>query len=136
MAQITIDIPDELASQLTPYQSQFSELFTQLIAAPLLTDQNPTKNPQNGEHSASLNVYQEVLDFLISRPTSEQIINFKVSTSSQQKLQTLLQKSKETALTATERTELDLHEQLDTLVGLLKVRAYSTDHSKTNTSQP
>ncbi|MFQ3614337.1 MAG: hypothetical protein SNJ68_11575 [Cyanobacteriota bacterium] len=39
MAQITIDIPDELAQQLAPYQSQFSEPFTRLIATTLLNQQ-------------------------------------------------------------------------------------------------
>jgi hypothetical protein len=34
MAQITIDIPDDLAQQLAPFQNQFSDLFTRLIATP------------------------------------------------------------------------------------------------------
>lgn len=136
MARITIDIPDELASQLTPYQSQFSELFTKLIAAPLLTDQGLIEESQNQKYSIPLDLYQEILDFLISRPTSEQIVNFKVSESSQQRLKTLLQKNKENALTIAERAELDLHEQLDTLVGLLKIRAYGTSQSEINASQP
>ncbi len=36
MAQITIDIPDDLAQLLAPFQSQFSDLFTRLIATTLL----------------------------------------------------------------------------------------------------
>jgi hypothetical protein len=36
MAQILIDIPDELAQQLAPFQGQFSEFFTRLIAAPFM----------------------------------------------------------------------------------------------------
>jgi hypothetical protein len=36
MTQITIDIPDELAQRLAPFQSQFSDLFTSLIATRLL----------------------------------------------------------------------------------------------------
>jgi hypothetical protein len=63
---------------------------------------------------------------LVSRPTSEQIVDFKVSENSQNRLQLLLQKNKEEVLTAAETAELDLYEQLNDLLGLLKVRAYAT----------
>jgi hypothetical protein len=119
MAQILIDIPDELAQQLAPFQGQFSELFTRLIAAPLLRQNLPVSPPANS-------TYQEIIDFLASRPTSEQIVDFKVSENSHNRLQQLLQKNREAALTATETTELDLYEQLNYLIGLLKVRAFAT----------
>jgi arsenate reductase-like glutaredoxin family protein len=124
MAQITIDIPDDIAQRLAPFQSQFSDLFTRLIAtrllAPPTTDPaTPTANPNTSS------TYQEILDFLIDRPTSAQIINFKVSAASQSRLQTLLQKNRETAITATETAEIDLYQQLDTLIGFLKIRAYA-----------
>jgi arsenate reductase-like glutaredoxin family protein len=120
MAQITIDIPDDLAQRLAPFQSQFSDLFTRLIATRLL--EQPTTDPANPSTSGT---YQEILDFLIDRPTSAQIINFKVSAASQSRLQTLLQKNRETALTAAETAEIDLYQQLDTLIGFLKIRAYA-----------
>ena len=125
MAQITIDIPDELAQRLAPFQSQFSDLFTRLIAtrllAPPITDPaTPTTNPNTSS------TYQEIIDFLIDRPTSAQIINFKVSAASQSRLQTLLQQNRETTLTAAETAEIDLYQQLDTLIGFLKIRAYAT----------
>jgi hypothetical protein len=120
MAQITIDIPDDLAQRLAPFQSQFSDLFTRLIATRLLEE--PTTDPANLNTSGT---YQEILDFLIDRPTSAQIINFKVSAASQSRLQTLLQKNREVALTAAETAEIDLYQQLDTLIGFLKVRAYA-----------
>jgi hypothetical protein len=121
MAQITIDIPDDLAQRLAPFQSQFSDLFTRLIATKLL--EQPTIDPANPNTSGT---YQEILDFLIDRPTSAQIINFKVSAASQSRLQTLLQKNREVALTAAETAEIDLYQQLDTLIGFLKIRAYAT----------
>lgn len=124
MAQITIDIPDDLAQQLAPYQSQFSDLFTRLIATTLLSQQPPEQAVPMPNLLNSSSLYQEILDLLISQPTSEQIISFKVSEASQSRLQTLLQKNRETALTPAETAELDLYEQLDTLMGLLKVRAY------------
>jgi hypothetical protein len=120
MAQITIDIPDDLAQRLAPFQSQFSDLFTRLIATRLL--EQPTTDPANPNTSGT---YQEIIDFLIDRPTSAQIINFKVSAASQSRLQTLLQKNREIALTAAETAEIDLYQQLDTLISFLKVRAYA-----------
>jgi hypothetical protein len=126
MAQITIDIPDDLAQRLAPFQSQFSDLFTRLIATTLL---GQPKIAGESSPAASLigtsGTYQEILDFLIDRPTSEQIINFKVSAASQSRLQALLEKNREVALTASETAEIDLYEQLDTLIGFLKIRAYA-----------
>lgn len=129
MAQITIDIPDDLAQQLAPYQSQFSDLFTRLIATTLLSQQPPEQAVPMPNLLNSSSLYQEILDLLISQPTSEQIIGFKVSEASQSRLQTLLQKNRETALTPAETAELDLYEQLDTLMALLKVRAYTALNS-------
>jgi hypothetical protein len=125
MAQITIDIPDDLAQRLAPYQSQFSDLFTRLIATTLLSQQSPAQTVPNPNLLNSSGIYQEILELLISQPTSEQIIGFKVSETSQSRLQILLQKNREAALTSAETAELDLYEQLDTLMGLLKVRAYT-----------
>jgi hypothetical protein len=126
MAKITIDIPDDLAQRLAPYQSQFSDLFTRLIATTLLSQQPPEQSPPTPTLPNTSSTYQEILDFLISQPTSEQIIGFKVSEASQSRLQTLLQKNREAVLTPAESAELDLYEQLDILMGLLKVRAYTT----------
>jgi arsenate reductase-like glutaredoxin family protein len=124
MAQITIDIPDDLAQRLAPFQSQFSDLFTRLIATTLLGQTTPDPTLVHNSIDTS-GTYQEILDFLIDRPTSAQIINFKVSPASQSRLQTLLQKNREIALTAAETAEIDLYQQLDTLIGFLKVRAYT-----------
>lgn len=89
MAQFTIEISDELAQQLVPFQNQLSELFTRLITTnlPVLSssrlDLPTTELPPT---------YIEVLDFLVTRPTSKQILTFKVSEESQARLHTLLQK--------------------------------------------
>jgi arsenate reductase-like glutaredoxin family protein len=132
MTQITIDIPDDLAQRLAPFQSQFSDLFTRLIATTLLDQPTPDPTPEHnsillhrGYANDTSGTYQEILDFLIDRPTSAQIINFKVSAASQSRLQTLLQKNREIALTAAETAEIDLYQKLDTLIGFLKVRAYA-----------
>lgn len=123
MAQITIDIPDDLAQRLAPFQSQFSDLFTRLIATTLLGQSTPDQSAPVPNLVSTSSTYQEILDFLISRPTSEQIIDFKVSETSQTRLQVLLQKNREAVLNPAETAELDLYERLDTLIGFLKIRA-------------
>jgi arsenate reductase-like glutaredoxin family protein len=125
MTQITIDIPDELAQRLAPFQNQFSDLFTSLIATRLLGQSTINSSAPTSTLTSTSGTYQEILDFLIDRPTSAQIINFKVSEASQSRLQTLLSKNREAALTAAETAEIDLYEQLDTLIGFLKIRAYA-----------
>jgi hypothetical protein len=59
MAQITIDIPDDLAQRLAPYQSQFSALFTRLIATTLLSPQPSEQSIPNLPNTSS--TYQEIL---------------------------------------------------------------------------
>ncbi|MEQ9623155.1 hypothetical protein [Coleofasciculus chthonoplastes] len=68
--------------------------------------------------------YTEVLDFLITRPTPQEITTFKISAEAQERLRTLLDKNREGTLTETEATELDLYEQLEHLMILLKAKAY------------
>jgi arsenate reductase-like glutaredoxin family protein len=125
MTQITIDIPDELAQRLAPFQSQFSDLFIRSIAAPLLEQHEIARSAPINDVIGTSGTYQEILDFLIDRPTSAQIINFKVSEASQSRLQTLLKKNRTAALTTAETTEIELYEQLDTLIAFLKIRAYA-----------
>ncbi len=124
MAQITIEVSDEFAQRLVPFQGQLSELFTRFVASTLPDEFPESVSPAAGSALPPA-TYQEVLDFLISRPTSQEIIDFKVSKRAQLRLQGLLQKNREASLNTTEKKELDLYEQLDTLVGLLKARAFA-----------
>jgi hypothetical protein len=132
MAQLTLDIPDDLAQRLAPFQSQLSELFTRLIVTTL-----PNESSESSTSLGLLSVnspdlpptYLEVLDFLVTRPTSEQLLAFKVSESSQIRLQVLLEKSREACLSSSEMAELNLYEQIDGLMTLLKIRTAATNVS-------
>jgi len=123
MATITIEIPDELALRLDPLQNHLPELLWQLLEV--------TKKPTSFEPEIKTNtadipaVYQEVLDFLINSPTPQEIVNFKVSQQAQTHLQMLLDKNREATLNVMEVAELDVYEQLEHLMILLKARAYS-----------
>jgi hypothetical protein len=72
-------------------------------------------------------VYQEVLDFLIKRPTPEEIIVFKVSPQAQTRLSELLEKNRSATLNSMELAELDVYEQLEHMMILLKARAFKRD---------
>lgn len=112
MAELTLQIPDELAKRLEPLRDQLPTLLAQLVA--------PTTMSTT---SAIPTVYTEVLDFLLQRPMPVDIVAFKVSPPVQERLQTLLTKNREATLTAEESAELDTYEQLEHLMILLKARA-------------
>jgi hypothetical protein len=80
----------------------------------------------NGTTSASslrYPVLEEMIDFLCSSPTLEQIIAFKVSTRAQERLAELLEKNREEVLSEVENAELDAYEHVDYVMSLLKARA-------------
>ncbi len=123
MAQLTIQIPDELAQRLEPLQNRLPELLWRLLEIDnLQINSQPTIQAETTNIAA---VYQEVLDFLIKRPTPEEITNFKVSPLSQTRLQELLEKNRSATLSPMELAELDVYEQLEHMMLLLKARAYS-----------
>jgi hypothetical protein len=119
MAQLTIQVPDELATRLQPILHRLPELLSQLLET--YTPETLTLN----NSSDIPNTYTEVLDFLIKQPTPEQIAKFKVSTQAQKRLEELLEKNRKGTISETESSELDVYEQLDQLMILLKARAYS-----------
>ncbi len=70
-------------------------------------------------------VFEEMLDFLASGPSSEQIIAHKVSPPVQERLRELLDKNREEGLNEAEDAELDAFEFADNFMSLLKIRARS-----------
>jgi hypothetical protein len=125
MAKLTIQISDELAQRLEPLQNRLPELLWQLLdAANLPKNSQPIIQSQTTEIPT---VYQEVLDFLINRPTSSEIVAFKVSPQAQTRLQELLKKNRSATLSPTELAELDVYEQLEHMMILLKARALKHD---------
>lgn len=121
MAKLTIQIPDELAQRLEPLQHRLPELLWRLLD--IDSGQTTEQSPANVEKINIPEVYLEVLDFLIKRPTPEEIVEFKVSPHAQMRLQVLLEKNRSGSLTPIEIAELDVYEQLEHLMILLKARA-------------
>jgi hypothetical protein len=124
MAELTIQIPDELAERLEPLRNRLPELLSQLVG-------------MDSSFSASFAIatpsfqqlpqaYLEVLDFLVTCPTPQDILAFKVSPEAQDRLRSLLDKNREGALTESEVAELDAYEQLEHLMILMKARAMAS----------
>ncbi len=123
MVELTISISDELAERLKPIQTNLPELLWQILEGNNPSTSNNLKNQDITKNIPS--VYQEVIDFLIQRPTPEDITNFKVSHQAQNRLEILLAKNSEKTLTSEETAELDIYENLEHLMMLLKIRASS-----------
>ncbi len=125
MAELTIQIPDDLAQRLEPLQNRLPELLRRLLDIDnIQTNAQPKVQTETIDIPA---VYQEVIDFLIKRPTPEEILAFKVSPQAQMQLQALIEKNRSTALTPMELAELDVYEQLEYMMVLLKARALKSD---------
>jgi hypothetical protein len=120
MAELTIQIPDELAERLEPLRHRLPELLSQL-----LNISNPSESTTTILQDIP-QAYLEVLDFLMTRPTPEEIATFKVSPVAQTRLRSLLDKNREGTLTDSEIAELDVYEQLEHLMILMKARAINS----------
>lgn len=68
-------------------------------------------------------LFDEILDFLASTPTPEQIIAFKPSEALDQHLHYLLDQNSHDRITTEERNELDEFLRLDHFMTMLKIRA-------------
>jgi hypothetical protein len=68
-------------------------------------------------------LFDEILDFLASTPTPEQIIAFKPSPELDQRLHDLLDRNTNNTLVAEERAELDEFMRMNHLLKMLKIKA-------------
>ncbi len=125
MAELTIQVPDELAQRLEPFRDRLPELLTRIVETVLPSSSPTDLLPSVANPTDAPVAYAEVLDFLITRPTPEEIVAFKVSAEAQERLRTLLDKNREGRLTEIEAAELDLYEQLEHMMILLKAKAHA-----------
>lgn len=104
MATITIDIPDELSAQLTQIRDRLPELLALSLQQP----------------AVPAHIYREILDFLASQPTPDEILAFGPTPEMQARLSTLLDRSRAGQLTPAEQAELDEFERIEHVLVLLK----------------
>jgi hypothetical protein len=68
-------------------------------------------------------IFSEILDFLVTSPSLQEIIDFKPSQDLEEQLSYLLAQNKRDALSEEERLDLDAFLQLNHFVNMLKIRA-------------
>lgn len=72
----------------------------------------------------STSIQEEVLTFLLSSPTPQQIIAFRASEAAQERLRDLLEANRQGTLSDAERAELDEASQMNHFVMRLKAKAH------------
>ncbi|MCA1992910.1 MAG: hypothetical protein LDL41_12875 [Coleofasciculus sp. S288] len=102
--KITIEVPEELSEQLAQIGDRLPELLRLSLQQPPLP----------------AHIYRYILNFLASKPTPQQIAAFRPTSEMQERLRTLLARSRAGELTATEQKELDEYERIEHLVIMLK----------------
>lgn len=108
MIELTIQVPENLAEELSSVEDRLPE-----ILAVGLGQLSPVPNQ----------VYRDILHFLVSQPSPEEIVGFAPSPETQAHVSELLEKNREGALTAVEKSELDEYMRINHLVTMLKARA-------------
>ena len=104
MAQIILEVPEELSLALAQVGSRLPELLALSLQQPALP----------------AHIYRYILNFLASNPTPEQIAAFGPTPEMQERLHTLLERSKAGELTTQEHIELDEYDRIEHLVIMLK----------------
>ena len=74
-------------------------------------------------NAPSITLFDELTDFLVSRPTEVEIIAFQSSDEVNARLHYLLDENKQDALSAEEQSELDTFLKLGHLITMLKAKA-------------
>lgn len=120
MTSITLNIADDLAAQFSIDPAALPALLRETIAAK--TSKAEVQTISNGNPTP---LYQEIIEFLSSGPTTAQVLAFKVSPDAQERLEELLQRNREAELTVTERDELNTYLHFSEYLTRLKARARS-----------
>jgi len=118
MTTITLEVPDELAAQIAALRGRLPDLLAQVLKS----ESSGTKPQVNGTQQSSP-LYREIVDFLASDPSPEQVVAFRISAAAQERLEDLLEKNREEGLTLVETAELDAYLQARDLMILLKADA-------------
>lgn len=117
MAEITLTVPDDIAERLRGERDRLPEVLT--LAVKLLPPRQKVPSPP----PVTYPIFQELIDFLATRPTSEQIIAFRIAPKAQARLAYLLEKNREEELTVEESAELDWYEYVHEIMTRLKAFA-------------
>ncbi|MBD2494348.1 hypothetical protein [Nostoc sp. FACHB-280] len=104
MPKITLEVSEELSQQLAQVGDRLPELLALSLQQPAIPAE----------------IYRYILDFLASNPTPEQIAQFQPTPQMQERLHTLVTRSKAGELTPVELKELDEYERIEHLMVMIK----------------
>ena len=110
-SSLTFNVSPELAAQLRPFENR----ITQVIELGLREIQASSQSEFQGA--------AEVLELLASLPSSEEILALKPTEALQNRIQELLDKNQQDALTPEEEQEWARYQYLEHLVRLAKAQA-------------
>lgn len=109
--EITISVPEDLGQRLQPYRERLPELLERGLRD-VVADQAGATGDE-----------QAIIAVLVSQPTPEQVLALRPSPALQQRVSSLLARSKPGQLPRDEERELDRLLLLEHLVRLAKARA-------------
>lgn len=118
MTTITLEVPDDLAARISTLGDRLSDLLSDALE-PHASDKTANALKAAATHPA----YREMMDFLASSPTPQQIVAFKISPAAQERLDELLEKNRESELMDEESVELDIFELIEHSMIRLKAQA-------------
>lgn len=117
MTTITFELSDDLAGRLTQVGDRLPDVLSFALDMAGIPESDIP-------HPASTSpVWLEAIDFLASGPTSQALIDFKLSGEAQARLEELLDWHRSGSLTPQESEELVAYRQINHLFILLKARA-------------
>jgi hypothetical protein len=108
MLEMTIQVPEPLAEALATVGDRLPE-----VLAYGLQQLPPLPNE----------VYQYILEFMVSQPSPQQVLQFGPTPAMQTRAEELLAKNRAGTLTAAESRELDEYVRINQLITMLKARA-------------
>ena len=117
MTTMTLDVPDEVAYRVAPLREHLPALMEHV------SETLPIGYPSGALYlSSDYPIVDEMMGFLASGPTPNQILEHKVSAELQERLETLLDKNREAVLVEKEAAELDAFRRVNHTMILLKAR--------------
>ena len=109
--QVTLTIPDELASRLRPLEDQLPRILELGL------------RQWNGNRQAEFEGIRDILETLARLPAPDEILALRPSANLQTRINTLLEKNRTTDLLPDERREWEQYEYLEHIVRIAKARA-------------
>ena len=108
MIEITLEVPESLAERLLSVRERLVD-----VLAHGLNELSPLPNQ----------TYRYILEFLVSNPSPEMLMNFGPTPEMQARVNELLDKQRNDHITDIESAELDEYVRIDHLITMLKARA-------------